>query len=146
MIVEMTVAMSLLATIGLVVLKSSIDLMAPRQWIIYQNVSDAYISYEQAYAERISFEELTKNGSPWPLYPSRSTEEIEIGKLAGGHPIMATIIRTRIANENNLPSTGGTGTVITNPSETETWQIQSHLTYTIGDDEYVKSRTVVRSQ
>jgi hypothetical protein len=59
---------------------------------------------------------------------------------------MATIIRTRIADDNNLPSAGGNGTITTNPSETETWQIQSHLTYKIGDDEYVKSRTVVRSQ
>ncbi|MCP5538332.1 MAG: hypothetical protein H7A51_19125 [Akkermansiaceae bacterium] len=138
--------MSILATIGLVVLKSSIDLMAPRQWIIYQNVSDSYISYEQAYAERISFEELVDNDSPWPVYPSRKTTEVEIGKFPGGTPIMATIIRTRIADDNNLPAAGGTGTTITNPSETETWQIQSHLTYTIGDDEYVKSRTVVRSQ
>lgn len=142
----MTVALSLLATIGLVVLKSSLDLMAPRQWTMYQNISDAYVSYEQAYAERISFEELTSNSSPWPVYPASSSVQVEIGKAPGGNAITATVIRTRIPNPNNLPAAGGTGTLLTNPSETETWQVQSHLTYTIGSDEYVKTRTVVRSQ
>jgi|MEHZ01.2.fsa_nt_MEHZ010378047.1_2 hypothetical protein len=145
----MTVALSVLATIGLVVMKSSLDLMVPRQWIIYQNVSDAYISYEQAYAERISFQQLTDASSPWPLYPDHSTTEIEIGKLPGGHPLMATIIRTRIPNENNIPDPTDIdydAKLLNNPSEAETWQIQSHLTYKIGQDEYVKSRTIVRSQ
>lgn len=146
MIVEMTLALALLTAVGLITLKGSLDLMAPRQWTIYQNVSDAYISYEQAYAERISFEVMTSTNSPWPVYPSRSTSEVEIGKFPGGTPIMAKVIRTRIPNDNNLPAAGGNGTIASNPSEMETWQLQSHLTYTIGGKEYVKSRTVIRSQ
>jgi len=139
----MTIALALLAGIGLTVFKGSLDIMAPRQWIIYQNISDAYITYEQAYAERISFEELTSLTSPWPIYPATSTEDVEIGKFPGGNAITATVIRTRIADLNNLDKDG---TASTNPSEMESWQLQSHLTYNIGDDEYVKSRTVVRSK
>jgi hypothetical protein len=146
MIVELTLALALLSAIGITVFKSSLDLMAPRQWTIYQNISDAYISYEQAYAERVSFEVMTSGSSPWPVYPSRTTTDVEIGKFPGGAAIMATVIRTKIADANNLPAAGGNGTVETNPSEMETWQLQSHLTYKIGDDEYVKSRTVIRSQ
>lgn len=147
MLIEMTVAMAILSAIGLIVLKSSLDLMAPRQWTIIQNISDAYITYEQAYAERVSFEELSDiTNSDWPVFPAKATTEVEIGKMPGGHPLTATIIRTRIPDADNLPSAGGTGTLSTNPSETETWQLQSHLVYNIGDKEYVKSRTVVRSQ
>ncbi|MGB0776137.1 MAG: hypothetical protein ACPGUY_09840, partial [Akkermansiaceae bacterium] len=65
MIIEMTVALALLTTVGLVVLKSSLDVMAPRQWVILQNISDSYMSYEQAYAERVSFDEFTSDSSDW---------------------------------------------------------------------------------
>ena len=146
MLIELTLAMALLTAIGLVVFKSSIDVMAPRQWTIYQNITDAYLSYEESYAKRISFEELTAMDSPWPVFPNRSTTEVEIGKLPGANLITATIIRTRLADSNNLPSAGGSGTMATNPSEIETWQLQSHLSYSIGDDAYVKSRTIIRSQ
>ena len=93
MIVELTLALALLSAIGITVFKSSLDLMAPRQWTIYQNISDAYISYEQAYAERVSFEVMTSGSSPWPVYPSRTTTDVEIGKFPGGAAIMATVIR-----------------------------------------------------
>lgn len=146
MIVELTLALALLTAVGLITLKGSLDLMAPRQWTIYQNVSDAYISYEQAYAERVSFEVMTSDTSPWPVYPASSTSEVEIGKFPGGTPIMATVIRTRIADDNNLTSAGGSGTLDTNPAEMETWQLQSHLTYVISGKEYVKSRTIIRAQ
>ena len=146
MLVELTLALTLLAAIGLTVFKGSLDIMAPRQWVIVQNISDAYITYEIAYAERISFDELTSATSAWPVFPSKSTIEVEIGKLPGGNPITAKVIRTRVPDTNNLPASRGTGTLTTNPAEMETWQLQSHLTYTISGKEYVKSRTVVRSQ
>lgn len=146
MLIEMTVAIALLSAIGLVVFKSSVDLIAPRQHVLHQNVSDAYITYEEAYAARISFEELTATDSPWPVYPASSSVDVEIGKLPGGRAISGTVVRTRVADTNNLPSAGGTGSLGTNPSEMETWRLESHLTYRIGDQTYVKSRTIVRTQ
>ena len=138
-LVELTVSFVLLAAIGLTVFKGSIDLMAPRQWTIYQNISDAYITYEEAYAGRVSFEELTSDASPWPIYPAFSSSSVEMGKFPGGAPIMATVLRTRISLDTGVAASA-------NPTETESWQLQCHLTYNVGDDEYVKSRTVVRSQ
>lgn len=146
MIVELALALSLLSAIGLVVFKSSLDIMAPRQWVIHQNLSDAYLTYEEAYAQRISFEELTATDSPWPIYPDNTSTEVEIGKFPGGKPILATVIRTRVPDSNNLPAAGGSGDALSNPSEMQTWQLQSHLSYLIGDNTYVKSRTATRSQ
>ncbi|WP_435893835.1 hypothetical protein [Oceaniferula spumae] len=142
----MTVALALLTAIGMVVFKSTIDLIAPRQWVLHQNISDAYISYEKAYAERVSFETITSNTSPWPVYPDSTSTTVEIGKLPGGNAINATVVRTRIADPNNLSTAGGTGTTTTNPAEMESWRLESHMTYQIGDQTYVKSRTVVRTQ
>ncbi len=145
MLVELALALGLLTSIGLVVFKGSLDIMAPRQWIIQQNMSDAYLTYEEAYAQRISFEQLTSIESPWPVDTYISTE-VEIGKFPGGRPIMAEVTRTRIPDDNNLPEHGGTGTEATNPTEMQTWQVQSHLSYSIGAKEYVKSRTIIRTQ
>ena len=146
MIIELSVAMALLTSIGLVVFKGSLDIMAPRQWIIQQNLSDAYLTYEEAYAQRISFDELTGADSPWPVYPSKSSTEVAMGKLPGGTSILATVIRTRSPDSNNLSAAGGSGDTLSNPSEMQIWQLQSHLSYKIGEDAYVKSRTTVRSQ
>jgi hypothetical protein len=151
MLVELALSLALLTSIGLVVFQGSLDILAPRQWIIQQNMSDAYLTYEEAYAQRISFEELTSIESPWPVYPQKVTTEVEIGKFPGGRPIMADVTRTRIPDNNNLPDNilanyGGTGTQATNPSEMQTWQVQSHLSYKIGTNEYVKSRTIIRTQ
>ena len=146
MLIELTIALALLTSIGLIVFKGTIDVMSPRQWILHQNLSDAYLTYEEAYAQRISFEELTAVDSPWPEYPQSTTTEVEIGKFPGGKAIMANVIRTRIPDDNNLPEHGGSGTSATNPTEMQTWQVQSHLSYSIGDNEYVKSRTIIRNQ
>jgi len=146
MIIELALAMALLTSIGLVVFKGSLDIMAPRQWVIYQNLSDAYLTYEEAYAQRISFEELTSTESPWPEFPKSSSTDVEIGKLPGGTPIFGTITRTRIPNSNNLEAAGGSGNTLSNPSEMQTWKVQSHLSYKISEDQYLKSRNTIRSQ
>lgn len=146
MLVEMVIAIALLSTVGIVVFKSSIDLIAPRQSVLHQNVSDSYVTFEEAFASSINFEDLTANNSPWPQFPDTATVDVEIGKLPGGRPITGTVIRTRIADPNNFNSAGGNGTIATNPAEMETWQLESHLTYQIGDQTYVKSRTTVRTQ
>ena len=105
------------------ILKGTMNILAPRQWTMLQNVSDAYLTYEKAYAQRVSFDELTAASSPWPVYPAKSETAVTLGILPGG-----------------------TGTAATNPAEMQTWKLQSHITYSISGREYVKSRTIVRTQ
>ena len=57
-----------------------------------------------------------------------------------------TVLRTRLADANNYPLDGGSGTTTTNPASMKVWKIQSVLTYNIGGRSYAKSRTVIRSQ
>lgn len=150
-LVEVTVAMSILTVIGLVLLKLSLNVLHPRQWALHQSVSDAYLTYERAYAQRVPFEVLAPSTgstvvSPWPVYPQTSTVTVELGRLPGNVPIRGTVIRSRTADPLNLAMDGGSGTVLTNPAAMKTWRLQSVLSYTIGGREYLKSRTVVRTQ
>ena len=107
---------------------------------------DAYLTYERAYAERIPFDELQANDSPWPAYPTVISATVEIGRLPGGVPITGTVTRTRFADTGNYPFNGGAGTVATNPAAMNIWRVQSVLTYRVGNVPYSKARTVLRSQ
>lgn len=143
---EAMMSLSMLTIIGLVLLKLSLNILAPRQWTLKQSVTDAYLTYERAYAERIPFENLLANDSPWPAFPTITSSAVEIGRLPGGIPVNGTVTRTRIADTGNYPIDGGSGTVATNPAAMKIWKAQSVLTYKVGNYTYAKSRTVLRSQ
>ena len=150
MLVEATLSLTILTVVGLVMLKLSLNILQPRQWTLRQTLTDAYMSYERAYAERLPFDSLLANDSPWPAFPQTSQLDVEIGRLPGGIPVMGKIVRTRLADSNNHPVDGGAVTqqtaTINNPARMKIWEVQSVLTYRIGNRPYVKSRTVIRSQ
>ncbi len=139
-------ALSVLTVLGLLLLKLSLNVLYPRQWTLQQTLSDAYLTYEIAYAQRIPFETLTATSSPWPMFPTTTSTTVEIGKVPGGKSVNATVTRTRIADTDNYPIDGGTGTITSNPAAMKIWKVQSILNYQIGGRNYVKSRTVIRSQ
>lgn len=149
-------ALSILTVLGLVLLKLSLNILHPRQWVLQQSVTDAYMTYERAYAERIPFENLVATDSPWPASTiaigaapavvKSKTETVEIGRLPGGTPITGTVTRTRFPDPVNYPIDGGSGTTVNNPAAMKVWRVQSVLTYKVGTRTYAKSRTVLRSQ
>lgn len=145
-LLEATYAMTFLTGLSLVLLKLSINVTAPRQWTLQQTVSDAYLTYEKALAQRLPFADMLGADSPWPEYPQKSESQVELGKLPGGKAIYGTVIRTRIPDSNNFAVDGGMGTISTNPSGMRVYNFQSLISYSVGERKYVKSRTVVRSQ
>ncbi len=149
LLIEAGAALSILTVIGLVLLKLSLNVLQPRQWILQQTMSDAYMTFERAKAERIPFEDLVGVSSPWPAFPVTTTETVEIGRLPGGNggrPVTGVVTRTRLPDPNNYPIDGGSGTVASNPSAMKVWKLQSVVTYKVGDKNYAKSRTVLRTQ
>ena len=147
-------SLSILTVVGLCLLKLSLNILAPRQWVLQQVVSDAYMTYERAYAERIPFENLLASDSPWPDIASASrtsSTEVEIGRLPGNSVITGTITRTRTIDQNypvysgNDPNEAAKAKEI-NPSAMKIWKVQSILTFHVGSRTYTKSRTVLRSQ
>lgn len=145
-LLESMIALSILTMLALVLLKISLNILHPRQWTLQQTLSDAYMTYERALAERIPFENLLGATSPWPAYPATSVSTVTIGRLPGNTPITGKITRTRFPDSTNYPLDGGSGTTATNPAAMKVWKAQSVLTYTIGNRNYAKSRTVLRSQ
>lgn len=146
LLVESAIALSILTVIGLTLLKLSLNVLHPRQVGLQQVLTDAYMTYERAYAERVPFEDLVAASSPWPVFPSTRSETVEIGRLPGNQPVTGTVTRFRIADPANYPIDGGSGTVATNPAAMKTWRVQSIVTYTVGGRPYAKSRTILRSQ
>ncbi|MCB1206699.1 MAG: hypothetical protein KDN18_20745 [Verrucomicrobiae bacterium] len=143
-LIEISLSYATLVIVALLSLKASVNATSGQTWTVKQSMSDAYITRETALASRIPYDVLTGASSPWSNYPSVSTSTVTIGKLPGGQLVTATLHRTRIPDANNLSSAGGTGTATSNPSGTEAWKVQSILAYTVGDRQYVKSRTVLR--
>lgn len=142
-LLEAMIALSILTVVGLALLKLSLSILHPRQWILQQSLSDAYMTYERAYAERYPFEDLVGADSPWPVSTTSSivktSQTKEIGKLPGGVAVYGTVSRTRFADVANNDA-------VANPAAMQIWRVQSVLTYTIGGRTYAKSRTVIRTQ
>lgn len=145
-LVEATIALSLLTVVGLILLQLSLNVIQPRQYALHQVLSDSYLTFERSMADRVPFETLTSDASPWPLFPAIQTATVEIGRLPGGRPVSATVTRTRFADAQNIPADGGVGTPATNPASMKIWKVQSVLRYEIAGRDYVKSRTFVRAQ
>ena len=144
-------ALAVLTVVGLVLLKLSLNILHPRQWILQQAVTDAYMTFERARAERVPFEDLLAVNSLWPASTPAAanvatTSNVEVGRLPGNIPIFGTVTRTRLPDPGNYPIDGGTGTLATNPAAMKVWRVKAVLTYRIGSRTYAKARTVVRSQ
>lgn len=147
LLIEAMLSLSILTVLGLTLLKLSLNILEPRQWVLQQTLTDAYMTYERAYAERIPFENLLDGDSPWPAFPTTDTSVVEIGRLPGNRPVTGTVTRTRLPDTaTNFPIDGGSGTLASNPAAMKVWKAQSVLTYVIGNKSYSKSRTVIRSQ
>lgn len=143
-LIEISLSYATLVIVALLALKASVNATSSQAWTVKQSMSDAFIMRETALASRMPFSEVTGNTSPWALSPAVTTSTVTIGKLPGGQPVTATLHRTRIPDSNNLSTAGGVGTTTTNPAESEAWKLQSLLVYTVGERQYVKSRTVLR--
>ena len=146
LLIEAMLSLSILTVLGLTLLKLSLNILHPRQWVLQQTLSDAYMTYERSYAERVPFETLLSNNSPWPAYPTTNTTVVEIGRLPGNQIVTGFVTRTRMPDPGNYPIDGGIGSVSTNPAAMKVWKAQSILTYSVGNRKYAKSRTVIRSQ
>lgn len=139
-------ALSLLTVVALILLQLSLNVIQPRQYSLHQVLSDSYLTFERSTADRIPFEDLTSETSPWPLFPEIQTTEVEIGRLPGGTPVLGAVTRTRFADTENDESDGGDGLPGENPASMKIWKVQSVLRYQIAGRDYVKSRTFLRAQ
>lgn len=146
MLVEIAVAISLLVFLAMFLLRGNLTTLEAGNWTITQNMTDAYMTYEKAYAEQVPFEDFLGGSSDWPLYPLNAEQVVEVGKFPGGNAYSATVVRTRIPDSKNLVADGGVADDFTNPSGMEIWRLKSVLIYQVNGQDYKKVRTVVRAR
>jgi hypothetical protein len=136
LLLEVSVAMGVAAFVALLVMKASLLAISNTGWTVMQTMSDAYLSRETALSNRVPVADLTGPGSLWPDVSAPAQTAVTLGKLAGGKVVSGTLTRFRVDE--------------TPPGETDTtlavWRLHSVLTYRIGDEDYVKSRTTLRMQ
>ena len=143
-LVEITLAVALLTAVSVMLLKASIQISAMQSSAAMQSLTDAYLSRETALASRLPFEDLVSAESPWPLYPESSVTEVMIGRYPGGREIRVSLIRSRDPDLNNLDTSGGAGTLLTNPARSEAWKARSIISYQVAGRDYHKARTILR--
>lgn len=140
MLIEVSAALGLAAVIALVMMKGSLLAISGNQWTIMEALTDATLTHETAYANRIPLADLLGPESPWPDSqsdtPPTSLQTITLGKLAGGRTVTGQLIRFRLPESPETEDETGLSV----------WRLHSVLSYNVGDHAYVKSRTTLRSR
>lgn len=147
-LIEVALGFALLMIVSLLLLKLSMVALASRSWIVKQTLSDAYCTRESALAKRTPFASL---GS-WPTGVENASEtEVVMGTLGASagnddqRAVKGTLKRYKTPIASNLPGGVGDG-VEPNPAASTSYLLTSVLSYTIGDQQYYKTRSTVRTQ
>jgi hypothetical protein len=139
-LVEVSLGLGLTAVLALVLMKASLLALSNSQWTVMQTLTDAYLTRETALSHRIPVADLTGADSQWPDEtaddPPRIVQTVSLGKTAGGHAVSATLTRFRV---NETPEDNADAGI-------SVWRLHSVLSYSIGDQQYVKSRATLRMQ
>lgn len=139
MLLEVTVALGLTIFVALIMMKGSLLAVSGNQWTILQTLSDAYLTRETALSNRVPMADLTGPDSGWPdasaLDPAYSIQTVTLGTLPGGRTVSGQLTRFRLS-ETQVENTDTTVSV---------WRLHSVLSYTVGEHQYVKSRSTLRT-
>lgn len=139
LLIEVSVALGLTTMLALVLMRASLLAISGNQWSIMQTLTDAYLSRETALANRIPFADVAGDTSAWPAQatgaPVASEQTVTLGRLPGGQGVSAVLRRFRTSETGDNQSIA-----------MAVWRLHSVLTYRIGEDEYTKSRSILRVQ
>ncbi len=139
-LMEATVALGLAVFLALMVMKGFLLAISGNQWTVMQTLTDAYLTRETALSNRVPVADLTTHPSAWPDsaldVPPTMNQTVSLGALPGGSPVVAQLIRFRV-NETPLDNSETNVTV---------WCLHSVLSYSVGEQQYVKSRSTIRTQ
>ena len=132
---EVSVALAAATFLALFVLRSSMVVLHSNQWVILQTMTDAWLTGETALASRAPFVSLQEDGY-WPA-GAGAERTVTLGRLAADRPVTATLRRFSVEEPVSIGIAG---------ADTRLIRLHSVLTYRVGDQDYVKSRTTVRTE
>lgn len=138
LLLEASVALGLVTTLALLLMRGSLLAITGNQWAVMQTLTDACLTRETALATRLPFADITAEGSLWAVPVSLGEvagQPVTLGRLAGGQAVGGTLRRFRTAEPVNGTETGMSA-----------WRLHSVLTYKIGENDYVKTRSTLRTR
>lgn len=164
-LVESSVSLFLLVVISLVLVDASINILKPRNWVMRQNLVDAFLSTEVAAASQVDFDDIVNGVSGWgtgtlataAIGNAVTTNNVQMGLMPGfiqggaGRSYTATVHRLRIPIQANTavatfqPAAGQTMMGMADMG-IRCYELQTHVVYSLDGATYVKSRSVIRSQ
>jgi hypothetical protein len=138
-LVEASIALGAATLLALMMMKATLLAIGGNDWTTMQTLTDALLTRETALANRVPFAEITSGTSLWPDSAGNVAGEpqtIEIGRIMGGAPVTATLIRYRVNQAN-----------ATDPDvNLAVWRLHSVIQYNVGPNQYVKSSSTLRAQ
>ncbi len=137
LLIEVSAALALTCALALIIMRASLLAISGNQWTIMQTLTDAYLSRESALSNRLPFADLTATQFAWPDIAVDPVPELTVtlGRIAGGQEMQGTLRRFRtaeVASNTETPLT--------------VWRLHSLLSYRVGSQEYLKSRSTLRLQ
>lgn len=138
LLLEASVALGLVTTLALLLMRGSLLAITGNQWAVMQTLTDACLTRETALAARLPFADITAEGSLWAAPATLGDvtgQPVTLGRLAGGESVDGTLRRFRTAEPVDGTETGMSA-----------WRLHSVLTYKIGENDYVKTRSTLRTR
>jgi hypothetical protein len=142
LLIEVSLGMWLASMLALLIMRASLLALGSNQWTIMQTLTDAFMTRDVALANRLPMADLTAPNSPWPDTGQNETRfegMVSLGRLAGGTEVTGRLVRFRVSGSDEAPEDEGAPTL-------EVWRLHSVLTYQVGENTYVKTRAVLRTQ
>ncbi|QIF04778.1 hypothetical protein [Roseimicrobium sp. ORNL1] len=139
MLVEASIALGAATLLALLMMKATLLAIGGNDWTTMQTLTDALLTRETAMANRVPFAEIASGTSMWPDASGGvvgAPVTIQIGKIMGGAPVTAKLIRYRV-NQANTSEPDVTLAV---------WRLHSVVQYNVGSNQYVKSSSTLRAQ
>jgi hypothetical protein len=165
-LVEASISLFILVAIAIVLADASLNILQPRSWVMRQNLVDAYLSQEVAEANRVDFGSIGNSTfDGWgtaDAFNAAATltdaRTVTLGLLPGftagtGNGRVyegqvrrqLTELQGAVATPDFRSNTDG-GAVSLADLGIQAYKLQSHVSYVIDGQTYIKSRTVIRSE
>jgi hypothetical protein len=137
-LVEASIALGAATLLSLLMMKASLLAIGGNQWTTMQTLTDAVVTRETALANRVPFADITGGGSMWPDVSQGIPDSVtvELGKTMGGKAVNGQLTRFRV----NQADTSEPDVNLA------VWRLHSVIRYEVGEIEYVKSSSTLRSQ
>lgn len=139
-LLEVSIGLALTAFVAVATLRQSMLAISAGQWAAMQAVTDAYLTRETALATRLPYDQLQQSGR-WPPVSAATTVTVSLGSIAdpAGHaPLPVTGKLTRSSSSETISAD--------NLPEVRLTRLDSVLSYQIGGQSYLKSRSTLRTR